>query len=92
MMCRQLRADNILIIMIPSDIFSEYQQLMLVAEGINCLAFPFTWQHVYVPILPASLIHFLDAPVPFIMGLCGTGEYNPSVEDSLSEVNTIRLQ
>lgn len=27
------------------------------------------WQHVYVPILPASLQHFLDAPVPFVMGL-----------------------
>jgi len=42
---------------------------MLVAEGITALMFPFQWQHVYVPILPASLSHFLDAPVPFIMGL-----------------------
>lgn len=42
---------------------------MTVAECINVLTFPFTWQHVYVPILPASLTHFLDAPVPFIMGL-----------------------
>lgn len=42
---------------------------MLVAEGLNVLMFPFTWQHVYVPILPASLTHFLDAPVPYIMGL-----------------------
>lgn len=42
---------------------------MLVAESISALVFPFTWQHVYVPILPASLQHFLDAPVPYIMGL-----------------------
>nr|XP_034334337.1 DENN domain-containing protein 5A isoform X4 [Crassostrea gigas] len=48
---------------------SDYQKLMTVAECINVLTFPFTWQHVYVPILPASLTHFLDAPVPFIMGL-----------------------
>ncbi|XP_039279311.1 DENN domain-containing protein 5B isoform X2 [Nilaparvata lugens] len=48
---------------------SEYQKLMLVAESMLCLLFPFTWPHVYVPILPASLQHFLDAPVPFIMGL-----------------------
>ena len=47
---------------------------MTVAEGITSLLFPFTWQHVYVPILPASLLHFLDAPVPFIMGLHHTGE------------------
>lgn len=48
---------------------SEYQRLMLVAESMTCLLFPFTWPHVYVPILPASLQHFLDAPVPFVMGL-----------------------
>lgn len=47
----------------------EFERLMLVAEGITSLLFPFTWQHVYVPILPASMLHFLDAPVPFIMGL-----------------------
>ena len=42
---------------------------MLVAESMNILIFPFSWQHVYVPILPASMQHFLDAPVPYIMGL-----------------------
>ena len=40
--------------------------------GANCLAallFPFSWPHVFVPILPASQRGFLDAPVPYIMGL-----------------------
>lgn len=41
---------------------------MVVAEGITSLLFPFVWPHVYVPILPAALDHFLDAPVPFLMG------------------------
>lgn len=50
-------------------LFPEYQRLVLVAEGMNALIFPFQWQLVYVPILPASVLHFLDAPVPFIMGL-----------------------
>ncbi|GFT92719.1 DENN domain-containing protein 5A [Nephila pilipes] len=49
---------------------ADYDKLMVVAECIVALLFPFTWQHVYVPILPASLHHFLDAPVPYIMGLC----------------------
>ncbi|KFM65925.1 DENN domain-containing protein 5B, partial [Stegodyphus mimosarum] len=49
---------------------ADYDMLMVVAECITMLLFPFTWQHVYVPILPASLHHFLDAPVPYIMGLC----------------------
>ncbi|XP_012590606.1 PREDICTED: DENN domain-containing protein 5B [Condylura cristata] len=47
----------------------DYQRLMTVAEGVTALLFPFQWQHVYVPILPASLLHFLDAPVPYLMGL-----------------------
>ncbi|KAJ3612129.1 hypothetical protein NHX12_020406 [Muraenolepis orangiensis] len=47
----------------------DCERLMTVAEGINSLLFPFQWQHVYVPILPASLLHFLDAPVPYLMGL-----------------------
>ncbi|XP_060770286.1 DENN domain-containing protein 5B isoform X1 [Neoarius graeffei] len=47
----------------------DYQRLMVVGEGITTLLFPFQWQHVYVPILPASLLHFLDAPVPYVMGL-----------------------
>uniref|UniRef100_A0A8C3AAM5 DENN/MADD domain containing 5B n=1 Tax=Cyclopterus lumpus TaxID=8103 RepID=A0A8C3AAM5_CYCLU len=47
----------------------DYQRLMTAAEAITTLLFPFQWQHVYVPILPASLLHFLDAPVPYLMGL-----------------------
>ncbi|ELU14295.1 hypothetical protein CAPTEDRAFT_228570 [Capitella teleta] len=47
----------------------DYLKLMLVSEGLTALLFPFRWQHVYVPILPTSVSHFLDAPVPFIMGL-----------------------
>ncbi|KAJ3593991.1 hypothetical protein NHX12_006323 [Muraenolepis orangiensis] len=47
---------------------------MAVAESITALMFPFQWQHVYVPILPASLLHFLDAPVPYLMGLQSNGQ------------------
>ncbi|KAK9870276.1 hypothetical protein WA026_006363 [Henosepilachna vigintioctopunctata] len=53
---------------------TDCQKLMVVAEGITSLLFPFTWPHVYVPILPASLHHFLDAPVPFVMGLNASSE------------------
>lgn len=47
----------------------DYQRLMIVGESITSLLFPFIWPHVYAPILPAALHHFLDAPVPFVMGL-----------------------
>ncbi|KAG7253273.1 hypothetical protein CRUP_016689, partial [Coryphaenoides rupestris] len=55
------------------DELSDYHRLMAVAESITALMFPFQWQHVYVPILPASLLHFLDAPVPYLMGLQSNG-------------------
>ncbi|XP_058788687.1 DENN domain-containing protein 5B isoform X1 [Phymastichus coffea] len=48
---------------------ADFHKLMVVSECVAALLFPFSWQHVYVPILPASLDHFLDAPVPFIMGI-----------------------
>ena len=48
---------------------SDFDKLMLVCESITSLIYPFTWSHVYVPLLPPSLENFLDAPVPYIMGL-----------------------
>ena len=48
---------------------SSYYLLMLCAQCIASLLYPFEWQHVFVPILPSSQLDFLDAPVPFIMGI-----------------------
>ncbi|RDD41175.1 DENN domain-containing protein 5A [Trichoplax sp. H2] len=48
---------------------SDYYRLMLVAEGLSSLLFPFAWPHAYVPILPLPLIKFLEAPFPFLMGI-----------------------
>jgi DENN domain-containing protein 5 len=47
----------------------DFQKLTIVAECITSLLFPFEWPHVYAPILPTALHHFLEAPVPFVMGL-----------------------
>uniref|UniRef100_A0A8R1TK21 DENN domain-containing protein 5A n=1 Tax=Onchocerca volvulus TaxID=6282 RepID=A0A8R1TK21_ONCVO len=55
----------------------SFQRLMLVAESLCSLAFPFRWQLAYVPILPYSQLKFMEAPVPFVMGLC--------YEDTISE-------
>ncbi|EJD76429.1 DENN domain-containing protein 5A [Loa loa] len=55
----------------------SFQRLMLVAESLCSLAFPFRWQLTYVPILPYSQLKFMEAPVPFVMGLC--------YEDTISE-------
>ena len=46
----------------------DYYSLMLIAESLAILFFPFTWLKPYVPIVPASNLHFIEAPVPYIMG------------------------
>lgn len=69
----------------------DYQRLMTVAEGITTLLFPFQWQHVYVPILPASLLHFLDAPVPYLMGLQSKEGTDRSKLELPQEVNAACL-
>ncbi|KAK3603529.1 hypothetical protein CHS0354_027948 [Potamilus streckersoni] len=66
---------------------ADFHRLIVVAEGLSALIFPFSWQHVYVPILPASLQHFLDAPVPFIMGLHHSGHDDRSALTLPSEAN-----
>eukprot|EP00049_Salpingoeca_infusionum_P015830 m.311479 g.311479 ORF g.311479 m.311479 type:complete len:993 (-) comp15956_c0_seq1:6014-8992(-) len=47
----------------------DYELLVLVGECITTLMYPFKWMHVYVPILPCNALHFVEAPVPFIMGI-----------------------
>ncbi|XP_069756478.1 DENN domain-containing protein 5A isoform X8 [Narcine bancroftii] len=65
----------------------HYQRLMTVAESITAILFPCQWQHVYVPILPASLLHFLDAPVPYLMGLHSNGQDDRSKLELPQEAN-----
>jgi len=50
---------------------------MLVAESLKALLFPFEWNHVYVPIVPTSYLHLIEAPVTYLMGLSA----NISAED-----------
>lgn len=32
------------------------------------LLYPFTWQHTFVPVLPASMLDISCSPTPFLMG------------------------
>ena len=40
-----------------------------VIHGLLKLLYPFEWQQVCIPILPKSLMHYVGAPMPFIIGL-----------------------
>ncbi|XP_066939250.1 DENN domain-containing protein Crag isoform X5 [Macrobrachium rosenbergii] len=43
--------------------------LTAVAEAITMIIFPFHWQCPYVPLCPLGLSDFLNAPIPFLLGL-----------------------
>ncbi|CAF0799820.1 unnamed protein product, partial [Didymodactylos carnosus] len=47
----------------------DYSRLMLVAECLTSLFFPFTWTLLYVPIVFTAALVCIDVPVPAIMGL-----------------------
>ncbi|GMT14791.1 hypothetical protein PFISCL1PPCAC_6088 [Pristionchus fissidentatus] len=48
----------------------DLSRLMLVSEALCALSFPFRWQLTYVPILPSAQLKFIEAPVPYVMGIC----------------------
>eukprot|EP00124_Ichthyophonus_hoferi_P001719 Ihof_evm2s98 gene=Ihof_evmTU2s98 len=51
-------------------IFSaNYSALHVIAESICALIYPLTWQHVYIPVLPEAMLSFVQAPMPYIIGV-----------------------
>lgn len=48
---------------------TQLSLLTPVAEGFCALIYPFRWQHPYVPILPRVLSEYLQAPLPYILGV-----------------------
>jgi len=48
---------------------SQPHVLTMAAETLCALMYPFSWQHVYIPILPVQLFDALQAPMPFLIGI-----------------------
>lgn len=53
-------------VLILSD---RVEDLAPVTSALLGLLFPLRWPHTLIPVLPASLVHYLEAPVPFLMGM-----------------------
>ncbi|KAF1775938.1 uDENN domain [Phytophthora cactorum] len=48
----------------------QHQGLLTpICEALCALLFPFSWKHVFIPFLPVKLIEYLQAPVPYFIGL-----------------------
>ncbi|CAN8232572.1 unnamed protein product [Cochlearia groenlandica] len=75
-LCGSLRLDNVL--MIIAGALLE-KQIVFICSNLGVLAAsvlsiipiirPFRWQSLLMPVLPDDMLEFLDAPVPYIVGL-----------------------
>ncbi|XP_071954866.1 uncharacterized protein [Antedon mediterranea] len=43
------------------------------SQAAAALLYPFSWQHVYIPILPEKLIDMVCSPTPYIVGMLSIG-------------------
>eukprot|EP01026_Neomeris_dumetosa_P030223 TRINITY_DN2422_c0_g1_i8.p1 TRINITY_DN2422_c0_g1~~TRINITY_DN2422_c0_g1_i8.p1 ORF type:complete len:757 (-),score=106.08 TRINITY_DN2422_c0_g1_i8:540-2810(-) len=49
---------------------SQFRGTMSAAvHAASALIYPFQWQHIFIPVLPASLQDYLSAPMPFLIGM-----------------------
>ena len=49
---------------------SKYYNLITpVAEAMRTLIWPFQYKYTFIPVLPESMAGFLEAPVPFVVGM-----------------------
>ena len=49
---------------------SEHASMLtLTCESLCSWLYPFYWHHILIPVLPARLISYLQAPVPFLVGI-----------------------
>jgi WD40 repeat protein len=67
--------------------------LTFAGETLRMLIYPFAWPHVYIPILPESLLEFpAFSPMPFIIGvLASTLPKITSLRDASTEIFVVDL-
>eukprot|EP01130_Rhizamoeba_saxonica_P004469 TRINITY_DN1826_c0_g1_i3.p1 TRINITY_DN1826_c0_g1~~TRINITY_DN1826_c0_g1_i3.p1 ORF type:complete len:505 (+),score=99.62 TRINITY_DN1826_c0_g1_i3:472-1986(+) len=70
-------------IIIVSSSLAKLSNCILAISG---LTHPFSWQHIFIPILPKSMIDYAAAPMPFLIGIlsyCLDTLYTLPLEDVL---------
>ncbi|XP_060519559.1 DENN domain-containing protein 1A-like isoform X2 [Cylas formicarius] len=47
----------------------QLKRLSACVQSANDIIYPMIWQHIFIPVLPESLIDYLLAPMPFLIGV-----------------------
>lgn len=48
---------------------SRLDRLSACVQALNNMLYPMNWQHIFIPVLPADLLAYLQAPMPFLIGV-----------------------
>ena len=54
---------------VPSVCLSFCSTLSSCIHAVVALLYPFSWQHTFIPVLPASMLDIVCCPTPFLVGL-----------------------
>ncbi|WCJ38232.1 DENN (AEX-3) domain-containing protein [Euphorbia peplus] len=97
--CRVLSLESILTIL--TGVLLE-KQVVVVCPNLGVLSAvvlsvvpmirPFQWQSLFLPVLPARMLDFLDAPVPYIVGIQQKPEDLKMRTSNLIHVNVLKNQ
>lgn len=76
-------------ILLHSD---DIANLCLVAEVVTSLLYPFQWSLPYIPVLPADMMEFLEAPMSFLLGVpsCNMDYVDPALLEDIVVVDLDR--
>ncbi|XP_014291494.1 DENN domain-containing protein 1B isoform X1 [Halyomorpha halys] len=44
-------------------------RLSACVQAANAIIYPMNWQHIFIPVLPAHLVDYLLAPMPYLIGV-----------------------
>lgn len=47
----------------------QLKRLSACVQSANDIIYPMIWQHIFIPLLPLSLVDYLLAPMPFLIGV-----------------------
>eukprot|EP00246_Nothoceros_aenigmaticus_P002656 TRINITY_DN13503_c0_g1_i1.p1 TRINITY_DN13503_c0_g1~~TRINITY_DN13503_c0_g1_i1.p1 ORF type:complete len:242 (+),score=32.19 TRINITY_DN13503_c0_g1_i1:27-728(+) len=93
--CRALSLENILVMF--AGVLLE-KQMVVICSNLGVLSAvvlslipmirPYEWQSLLLPVLPRRMLDFLDAPVPFVVGI--QHKY-PEVQAKSSNLNRVNV-
>lgn len=47
----------------------KLDRLSACVQALNTLLYPMHWQHIFIPVLPSDLLAYLQAPMPYLIGV-----------------------